>query len=475
MSSFKYKIAIFFMLICFAAHAQQNGRYTLQQCIDIALQNNFNVKTSEAQMQINRVSWQQARENLLPGVSGDINNSINNGRSLNTTSYSYVNQQQTSGSYSLSGSVILFNGLALQNSIKQASLAYQAGKMDYQQAKDLTTLNVITTYLQVLNSQDQLTQATYQVDVAQKQAERQDILGKEGAAKPGDISDIKGAFATSQLAVINAKNTVDIAKLSLLQIMNVPYDRNIQLEPLRADELPVKFGGTSDDIYASALTNLPSVKAAAFRRQSAEKGVSAAKGGLFPTLSLSGGLGTSYSSVSQSSVLIDSTIVPTHAFTGSGATKQTVYTSQANYNTQNISFGDQFKNNFNTYVSLGLHIPILNYFRNRNNISLAKINLFTARFTEETIKTQLKQNIDQAYVNMVAAYDRYQVTLQQVSAYTESFRTAEIRFNEGVLTSVDYVLTKNNMDQANINLISARYDYFIRTKILDYYQGKLTL
>jgi outer membrane protein len=167
--------------------------------------------------------------------------------------------------------------------------------------------------------------------------------------------------------------------------------------------------------------------------------------------------------------------VPTKAFTGSGATKQTVFTTQANYNNQNISFADQFKNNYNTYVSLSLHVPILNYFRNRNNIALAKISLYTAKFTEETTKVQLKQNIEQAYVNMTSAFDRYQVLLQQVSAYTESFRVAEIRFNAGVLTSVDYVLSKNFMDQANLNLISARYDYFIRTKILDYYQGKLSL
>ena len=289
------------------------------------------------------------------------------------------------------------------------------------------------------------------------------------------IADLKGSLATSELAVINSKNNLDIAKLSLLQIMNVPYSRNIQLQPLKADEVPQKFNGTSDDVLNYALNNLPNIKAATLRRQSAEKGVKAAKGALFPTLSLSGGIGTNYSSVSQSSVLIDSTVIPTKSFTGSGATKQTVFTTQNNFSNQNISFADQFKNNYNTYVSLGLHIPILNYFKSRNNVSIAKINLFTTRYTEENIRVQLKLNIETAYVNMTSAYDRHQILIQQVDAYTQSFRIAEIRFNAGVSTSVDYVIAKNNLDQANVNLISARYDYFIRTKILNYYQGKLAL
>jgi outer membrane protein len=461
--SFRKYLILFFLLPCFSLMAQQNNHFTLQQCVDIAVQNNFNVKTSESQMQINRISWQQARENLLPNINADLNNSINNGRSLDPTTYSYINQQQTSGNYNLGGSITLFNGLALQNAIRQASLAYQAGKMDFQQAKDLATLNVITTYLQVLDNEE-----------VQKQVEREEILDKDGAAKPSDLSDIKGALATSQLAVINAKNTIAIAKLSLLQIMNVPYNGAIELEPLKADELPGKFTATSTDIYNYALANLPSVKASTFRRESAEKGVLVAKGGLFPTISLSGNLGTNYSSASQRSIFVDSTIVPTGAFIRNGVTRQSVFVSEAQFTNQNISFLDQFKNNYNTSVSIGLHIPILNYFRNRNNIAIARINLYTAKFTEETTKTQLKQNIEQAYVNMTSAFDRYQVLQHQVAAYTESFRTAQIRFDAGVLTSVDYVIAKNNMDQANINLISSRYDYFIRTKILDYYQGKLS-
>jgi outer membrane protein len=176
-------------------------------------------------------------------------------------------------------------------------------------------------------------------------------------------------------------------------------------------------------------------------------------------------------------MLLDSTERTTDFYTKTpaGAKDQSIYTFQKDYAQDKISFADQFRNNYSTQIGLTLHIPILNYFQNRNKVALAKINLLNAQYVEENTRNQLKQNVEQAYVNMNSALQRYNVLIDQVKAFTESFRTAEIRFNAGSLTSVDFVVAKNNMDRANSNLISARYDYYIRIKILDYYQGKLAL
>ena len=200
------------------AHAQQTT-YTLPQCIDIAIKNNLSVNKGELQVQVAQITLQQSRENLLPNLSGIVSHSVNSGRSVDPTSYTYVNQQITTANYGLNGGVTLFNGLAMQNSIKQAALAYLAGKMDFQQVKELVTLNVINAYLQVLNSEDQLVQANNQLVVSQKQVERVDILDKEGAAKPSDVYDFKGRLANDQLSLINAKNTLNQAKILLLQII----------------------------------------------------------------------------------------------------------------------------------------------------------------------------------------------------------------------------------------------------------------
>jgi outer membrane protein len=418
------------------AHAQQTT-YTLPQCIDIAIKNNLSVSKGELQVQIAQIALQQSRENLLPDLSGNVSHSVNNGRSVDPTSYTYVNQQITTANYGLNGNITLFKGLAMQNSIKQAALSYQAGKMDFQQVKELVTLNVINAYLQVLNSEDQLVQANRQLVVSQKQVERIDILDKEGAVKPSDVYDFKGRLASDQLSLINAKNSLNQAKIVLLQIMNVPYNKNINIERFNAAELQ-PYAVTPDAIYNIALHDIAIVKAATLRRESAEKGVKVAKGSLLPSIALYGGLSTNYSS-------------------GSGA----------------ISYVNQFRNNYFTSVGIGLSIPILSAFQGRNRVSVAKINLLDAEYTERSTQIQLKQNIEQAYLSMTTAFERYQVLIEQIKAYTSSFNAAEARLDAGVINSVEFVLTKSNLDQANSALISARYDYLVRVKILDYYQGKL--
>jgi outer membrane protein len=460
------------------AHAQQlttDSVLTLRQCLDIGVKNNLLVKQTEAQMEASRVYWQQARENMLPSINGSINHSISEGRSLNPFTNGYLNQPITSANYNLAGSIILSSGLTLQNSIRQTSLAYQAGQMDFEQAKNDLTLNLIIAYLQVLSNEDQLTQANTQALVSQKQEERTEILNKDGAVPPSQLYDLKGQLATDQIGVINAQNSLAIAKLNLLQLMNVNYRKNIRFQRQAVDAETVTYNETADQVYDRSLGNFALIKAGSLRRKSAEKSLQIAKGALLPTLSLSGGLGTNYSSAAQRSIFVDSTIVPTSQFIQTPSGRQTVYNVQQNYAGQNINYGDQFRNNYGTTVSLGLNIPILNYFQNRNKITLAKLNLQTQRYNEQANQVQLRVNVDQAYVNMTSAYDRYQLLSKQVEAYTESFRIAEIRFNAGSLTSVDFVIVKGNLDKAKTNLINARYDYLVRTKILDYYQGKLAL
>jgi outer membrane protein len=327
----------------------------------------------------------------------------------------------------------------------------------------------------VLSGEDQLELAKTQASVSQKQLERAEVLDKEGAIPPQQLYDLKGQVATDQLSIINAQNSIAIAKLTLLQMLNVPYKKDVRLQRQASDTVTPRYGDSADQVYGVALSNFASVKAGTLKRQSAEKAVQVAKGALLPSLALYGGLNTNYSSAAQRSILVNQTVVPTNQFIETPSGRQTVYATQSNYVGQNIAYVDQFRNNYRTNISLGLSIPILNYFQNRNKITLAKINLQTARDVEQTNQLQLKVNIDKAYDNMAAAYERYQLILKQTEAFTQSFYIAEARFNAGASTSVDFLIVKGNLDRAKTNLINARYDYLIRTRILDYYQGKLAL
>jgi outer membrane protein len=475
----KFFLILLFLTGIITAHAQtiDTTKLTLQQCLAIAIRNNFNVKQTSLTMDQDRVNLKQQRENLLPYITGSASRELSQGRGINPVTNTYINQSLTSDNYGLNASLTLFNGLALQNAIKAAKFNYEAGKMDFQSAKDIVTVNVITNYLQVLEGEEQLAATKSQTAVAKETLDRSAILEKQGANKAAsDYTDFQGQYYASEVAVVQAENSLDAAKLSLFQLMNVAYNRNSQFQDLTAEEIAGQYGISPDQVYQTALQQLALVKAATLRREGAEKNVKVAQGQLLPTLVVNGSIATNYSSAGTKSVFIDSTTAGVPGlFVNTPTGKESVSSTTANYSSQKISYGDQFKNNYGTAVTLGLNIPIFTNHIKKNAVALAKINLEMDKNIEDNTKIQLKQNVEQAYYNMTAAYNRYHALDDEVKAYTESYRIYKTRFDAGVLTSVDLVISKNALDAATLNLISARYDYYIYSKVLDYYQGKLSL
>ncbi len=450
-----------------------NQFYTLKQCFELAVANNVDVKNSQFQMQSDKVNLQLSKGNMLPFLSADISHGINQGRSINPFTNGYINQNIGFANYGLNASIYLWNGSSIQNNIKANSLNYQASQMDFKQAKDNIMINVILAYLLVLSNDELLTQAQQQAEVTGKQVERLTVLNNEGAIAPATLYDIKGQLGNDQLNVINSKNSLDASKLSLAQLMNVAYSSKMQLENIDRSASVGIYEGTTDQIYNLALQQLAVIKAADLRKQSTQKSVKATQGELLPSLTLNGGLGTNYSSAATLSQLVNTTDVATDNYVLINNDKVSVYAPQGNYSNQKISYGSQWKNNFNSSVSIGLQVPILNGLQAKSRVSQAKITQQKAEYEANTTRIQLRQSVEQAYFNMTTAYERYEILTEQVQNFSESFRAAEVRFNAGALTSVDYLIAKNNVDRANTNLISAKYDYVLRTKILDYYQGKL--
>lgn len=445
MSFRKYIIAVVLLVTCGKVYAQQDSTYTIQQCLDIAIKNNLQVKQSDANSRLAGIDFRQAKENIIPSLSAGAQRQYSQGRSLNSSN-AYVSQSQTADNYSASASLTLFNGFSLINAIKSASYAYQAGKMNFQAAKDVVTVNIITGYLAILDAEELLAANKSQLAVEQENVDRLKVLEQQGANKAAsDLTDQEGALASNQVAVVSAQNNLDAAKLSLFQQMNIPYQPDAKFAGLNAGNLTGNDGIDPDKAYQTALQQFAAVKAATLSREAAEKNVSAQRGLLAPSIVLNGGLGTNY------------------------------YSTATDATGNLISYNSQFRNNYYSALSIGLNIPIFTNGLKRNNLDRAKINALYARDVEENSKIVLRQNIEQAFYNMTSAYKRYAALMEQVKAYTESYRIYKLRFDAGVITSVDFIIAKNNLDGATVNLISAKYDYFIDSKILDYYQGKLSL
>jgi len=450
---------------------------TLKQAVDIALKNNLIVNQADLQSQTNKVQYDQAWGNMLPNISASASQQIGFGRTLNSYDYTYVNQVN-SGNYGVSGSIVLFNGLQLLHNLQANSYAYGASKYDLQQQKDNITLNVILAYLLILSNQDQLTILREQADIDKRQLDRLDTLNNSGALLLlSNLSDLKGQYAGDEVNIAAAVNSLEASRVTLFQLMNVPYKRDVQYENSVTAALSIsEYQQSSDSVYRTALDIYPSIKSVDLRLKAYQKFLQAVKGQYYPSLSFGGGISTNYSSLAFKSIPIG--IDPAHN-TGSyvigngGAKLPVLDTTQLSHN-EKLSWGDQFTQNKNSYVGLQLNIPILNNFRARNNVRIAKINLKTAQLNATNARLALQQNVELAFQSMQAAYKQYKFFMDQAAAFAESFRTTEIRFNEGVVNSDVYVIAKNNVDRANTNLAAAKYTYIFRTKVMDYYQGKLS-
>jgi outer membrane protein len=451
------------------------GALTLQQCVDIAIKNNLQVNQSNLQMQTNGVYYKQAKDNLLPTINISANQGINYGRSLNPYTYTYTDDKFSAGSYGVNANLNLFSGLQVINGIKQNAFAYDASRMDWQQQKDVITLNVILAYLQLLSSEDLLVISRAQADVDLQQLQRLEIMNKDGAVSPlSTLYDLRGQYANDQVNIVTSINAVETSKINLFQLLNIPYRKDATYERIPLDLTAPEYGTSSDSIYLTALAILPQIKSVDLKTRAYERALAVARGAYYPTLSAYGSLSTNYSSAATTqnpAGIFNDTSKTSYVTVNNG--DYPVISQQQQFSNPKIPFENQFKNNRYQQVGLQLNIPILNYFRVRNNVKIAKINLQNAKYIADATRNQVQQMVEQAYQNMLSAYGQFKSFREQVAAYGESFRSAEIRFKDGVINSVDYVIAKNNFDRANTNLTQARYNYIFRTKILDYYQGRL--
>lgn len=469
----KRSYLILFLMLGFISSAlAQTTPWSLKQCVETALSANATVQQQLLTTRTDSISLAQARMNRWPSLSGVAAAGINQGRSIDPFTNAYSTEAFNYANYGLAGEVTLFAGFSMRNTVLQNALYYKASKMSLRQQQDDITVQVILAYLGVLDAEDMIQQSSGQLVFTGKQVERLELMNKEGAIAPSQLYDMRGQYASEQIANLNAQKALVAAKISLCRLLNEPLDTSFRVERIEPAALADRYTSSPDSIYAIALRQFAQVKAVDLRRESAIKGVLAARGTFAPVLSLEGNLNTNYSSVATQPVLINTSDKISDDYVLVGGTPSPVVYRVNNFQNQRIAYGKQLSNNLFSSISLNLRIPIFNRNIARNRVGLARLDLAKAELDAGTTKTALQLAIRQAYSDMEAAVARYRLLLDQVKAYRESFRAAEVRYNAGAGTSLDYLNAKNNLNTAEINLVNAQYESLYRMKVLDYYQGK---
>ncbi|GEO06777.1 transporter [Adhaeribacter aerolatus] len=446
--------------------------WTLPECIDYALKNNLQVKQRQLDARLTDINLKGARANMLPSLNGSTNYGFNFGRSIDPTENTFTTQQIQSANFSVSSSVPLFNGFQIQNTIKQNRLNKEAAETDITTAQNNLILDVVAAYLQIIYSDALLENAKVQLSSSQQQAERTQKLFRAGSVAGSNVLEIQSQVATDELAIINAQNQKDIAELRLMQLLDLKKVTDFEVvKPDIKDPGQEIINFDPEEVYGIAQQNMPEVRSAELRVNSALKGIEISRGAYFPRLALGGNLNTQYSSA-RSLYLGSNTFVQRALGFSDAAGTQPLFVYVPNQVAQKYPFLDQLTDNQGKSLFLSLNIPILNGLQTRNNVARARLNHESAVLNTEIVRNQLRQNIQQAYADALAAQKKFAATSRQLEALEQTFKNAEIRFNNGVLNPTEFNVARNNFIRAQTDLIQARYDYTFKLKVLDFYQGK---
>ena len=445
--------------------------WSLEDCIRHAMENNIQIKQTVLNTEYNENLLKQSKLGQIPNLSGSGNYSYSWGRALDQTTYRYTDEQIGSFNFGLNSYTNLFNGLQTRNTIQQNELNLMASYEDVQKVKNDITLNIAAAYLSIMFNRELLAVTEIQLETTGQQVERTKKMVDAGKLARGNFLELQAQFASEELNLVNAENQLAISLLNLQQILDLPIDSAFDViipDLADPDEDPLLVNAM--EVYRVAEQVMPEVKSAVLNLQSAEKGVAIAKGGRSPQLYLSANFNTGYSDVREQVVSVSDPVQIPIGVTEGG---ETVYSTSP----QEIpSFGaypffDQMVDNRYTGVGLGLSIPIFNGWMVNTSIANARIMHENAKLELQSQKLTLYATIQQAYADAVAALKKFNATRQALVSMEESFKYTEKKFEVGLVNTVDYNVSKNQLTSTQSDLLQAKYDFIFKTNVLNFYQG----
>jgi outer membrane protein len=414
--------------------AQQDSAWTLEKCIDYALTRNIQVRKSELINQQYMVYAEQAKAQRFPSANASI------GQNFNWSKSSVTGESGLKGSngssYSINTGVTIFNASKLTDLIIQANLSIESGKYSLETTKESISLSILDAYLQILyaeelvrNSEKQIVSTSSQLNLAEERLRLR-------AISQSDYAQVKSQLASEKLTLANSQSQLVIARVTLEQLMELPVSDNFNIaHPDIAESLNQKRIPDVKLVYEQALTLKPQIKNAALNREIASYDEKVARTALFPTLSANAGISSGYSSLNSS------------------------------------SYSGQFNDQIYPTIGLSLSIPIYQKKQVKTSIAVAKIGYQNAELSETDTKNTLRKNVEQACVDVSSAQIKYEASKENYSATLEASVLSDEKFKQGVINSVDYLVSKTNLIVAESELLQSKYNLIVSYKIMDYYMG----
>ena len=438
----KFLILVLLVMLARLDILAQERQWSLRECCDYAVEHNIGIKQQQNQCRQQEIQLSTSKNSRLPDLSASVNQNFSFGRGL-TMDNTYTNTNTSSTSFSLGTSVPLFTGFEIPNQIKLNQLNLEAATADLEKAKNDIRMQVAQAYVQILYDMEMADVAHRQIAIDSAQVARLQAFVDNGKASEAELSQQKATLANSKLTATQADNNLRLAILALTQLLELPSPDGFTIVRPSLESLDNLVNMESlvspDQVYAEALGIKPEIISQQLKLKGTAHSIKIAQAGNYPTLSLSGGLGTNY-------------------YTTSG------------FNSD--SFGKQLENNFSQYIGLNLSVPIFNRFSTRNRIRSARVDQANQQLQLDNTKKTLYKEIQQVYYNALNAQSKTQSSAEAVHSSKDAFELVQAKYENGKATITEFNEAKNNYMKSESDLVQARYENLYQHALLEFYRGK---
>jgi outer membrane protein len=432
-------------IIAIASSAQDSTKWSLRKLVDYAMKNNISVKQAEVQARIASIQAKQLELYKYPTVNFSTNLGPQFGRSIDPTTNTYTNTELFAQNYGLQGGIQVYNWGRIKHSAASSKFNAQAALADVERAANNVALNVSVYYLNILVSNENIKISNKQIE--QSIARLNDMKKKVDAGVLPELNlvELQSQLATDSINLITNITNFKQNILAMKGLLNIDAAQPFDVETPPIDKIPVENLADlmPEAVFQIALANQPVQKVNDFKIKAAEKTVQANKADMYPTISASYSLGSTYNSKAVNFA-----------------------------NGSKIEYFDQVNQNFRQSLGLGLQVPIFNNGQSKSTYLQSKENLKLLQLQKEQADVTLKNDIYTAYTNAVASMQKYYAGMKLVEnaqkAYDISVRRSEI----GVLGTLDLIINQNRLESARLQQISNQYDYVFRMKLLEFYKGQ---
>lgn len=451
----------------------QNKEWTLQECIEYALEQNISVEQAALDVDLAKTRVSDAYGNFMPSVNGSATNSWNTGLTQNVTTGILQTQTTRNFSAGVTASINLFDGLRNFKNLQLAKMSKLASEYSLEQMKDDIALFVANAYLQVLFNKENLKVIAAQHAITLQQLDRVEDLVEAGAVPRGDLLEIKANAANEEQRMIVAENQIKISLVALAQILQIRDYENFNI----AERDYNVFGSEImnkpvSEVIEAAEDSRYEIKIAEIDQQLAEKQNEIAKGAYYPTLGAFFNYNTRESGAGR---IVAGGLDPDEPYRQIGfveGTEEIVVAPNVVTEIGNpLPFFDQLRLNDGMSYGVQLNVPVFNGFATRNSVRRSEVEVRKSQLRLEQTKLDLEANVYQAYTDAKGALKAYEAALVALDAQLLAYEYATERYNVGLTNSLDFSQAKFNLENAQSEVIRTKYDYIFKLKVLELYFG----